>query len=288
MSDLKTVVSINGEYGKRNLTVFDIQNLKGQRQLTKTLPFSPEEAAAAEEAGIETLNVRYNPERPELAADIRKAAPNTFMTFAMPMNVAKSSYEVLSACFDAMELGADSIMCGGWSLDFVKVAAKSGLPVEGHVGLVPRKSTWTGGLKAVGKTFAQAEKLFFELRQLEEVGAWAVEIEVVPKNILNILMKNSNLVVTSIGSGKADIQFLFAEDILGDSKSRYPRHSKQYANLQVMRDRLQLERIIAFKEYINEVKRDTFPSKEHLVQADPGVERRLAELIKKEKELNRE
>ena len=95
MSDLKTVVSINGEYSKRNFTVFDIQSLKGQRQLTKTLPFSPEEAAAAEEAGIETLNVRYNPERPELASDIRKAAPNTFMTFAMPMNVAKSSYCLL-------------------------------------------------------------------------------------------------------------------------------------------------------------------------------------------------
>ena len=61
-----------------------------------------------------------------MAADIRKAAPNTFMTFAMPMNVAKSSYEVLNACFNAMELGADSIMCGGWSLDFVEVAAKSG------------------------------------------------------------------------------------------------------------------------------------------------------------------
>ena len=188
MSDLKTVVSINGEYSKRNLTVFDIQSLKGQRQLTKTLPFSPEEAAAAEEAGIETLNVRYNPERPELASDIRKAAPNTFMTFAMPMNVAKSSYEVLNACFNAMELGADSIMCGGWSLDFVEVAAKSGLPVEGHVGLVPRKSTWTGGLKAVGKTFVQAEQLFLDLRHLEEAGAWAVEIEVVPQNILNVLV----------------------------------------------------------------------------------------------------
>ena len=283
MSDSKTVVSINGEYSKRNFTVFDIQGLKGQRQLTKTLPFSPEEAAAAEEAGIETLNVRYNPERPELAADIRKAAPNTFMTFAMPMNVAKSSYEVLNACFNAMELGADSIMCGGWSLDFIEVAAKSGLPVEGHVGLVPRKSTWTGGLKAVGKTFVQAKQLFLDLRHLEEAGAWAVEVEVVPQNILKILVKNSNLVVTSIGSGKADIQFLFAADILGDSKSGYPRHSKQYANLQGMRDRLQLERITAFKEYINEVKRDTFPSKEYLVQAGPGVERRLVELIEKRK-----
>ena len=204
------------------------------------------------------------------------------MTFAMPMDVAKSSYEVLNACFNAMELGADSIMCGGWSLDFVEVAAKSGLPVEGHVGLVPRKSTWTGGLKAVGKTFVQAKGLFFDLRRLEEAGAWAVEIEVVPENILNVLIKNSNLVVTSIGSGKADIQFLFAEDILGDSKRRHPLHSKQYVNLQVMRDRLQLERVTAFKGYIDEVRSSSFPSKEHLVQAESDVEKRLIELIRNE------
>ena len=84
-----------------------------------------------------------------------------------------------------------------------------------------------------------------------------------------------------MGSGKADSQCLLAADILGDSKNRYPRHSKQYANLQVMRDRLQLERVTAFKGYINEVKSDTFPAKEHLVQADPEVERRLVELIEK-------
>ena len=44
-----------------------------------------------------------------------------------------------------MEMGADSIICGTWSLDFIETVAKAGIPAEGHLGLVPRKSTWTGG-----------------------------------------------------------------------------------------------------------------------------------------------
>ena len=150
---MKKVVLVTGEYAQRNYTVFDIIGLKGKRQLTKTLPFLVEEAEAAEQAGIDTMNIRYNPERPEIAKHLREAAPNTFMSFAMPMQSAKSKTDALKFAFDAMEMGADSIICGTWSLDFIETVAKAGIPAEGHLGLVPRKSTWTGGLRAVGKTF---------------------------------------------------------------------------------------------------------------------------------------
>ena len=75
---------------------------------------------------------------------------------------------------------------------------------------MPRKSTWTGGLKAVGKTKDRILNLYSPIRSLENAGAWAVEVEVVPHNITDILAQNTELVVTSIGSGKADFQFLFA------------------------------------------------------------------------------
>jgi len=103
----KRVVKVNGEYAHRNYTVFDIINLKGVKQLTKTIPFLEEEAKAAEEAGIDTLNIRHDPNRPEISVALRKAAPNTFMSFAMPMQAAKSEYDALKLSFDAMEIGAD-------------------------------------------------------------------------------------------------------------------------------------------------------------------------------------
>lgn len=52
--------------------------------------------------------------------------------------------------------------------------------MQGHGGLVPRKSTWTGGLKAVGKTVADALWVYEEIKAFEMASAWAVEVEVIP------------------------------------------------------------------------------------------------------------
>ena len=193
----KRVVKVTGEYARRNYTVFDIINLKGVKQLTKTIPFLEEEAKAAEEAGIDTLNIRYDPDRPEISVALRKAAPNTFMSFAMPMQAAKSEYDALKLSFDAMEIGADSIICGTWGLNFISAVAHAGIPTEGHLGLVPRRSTWTGGLRAVGKTSAQAIKLYQDLKELEDIGVWAAEIEVIPSDILRILTNKTKIVAVT-------------------------------------------------------------------------------------------
>ena len=59
----------------------------------------------------------------------------------------------------AKENGADAVMTPR-SMDVVEMLAKEDVPVMGHLGLVPRKSTWIGGLRAVGKTADEAYKLF--------------------------------------------------------------------------------------------------------------------------------
>ena len=81
---LKRVMSLGGAYGLRNYTVKDLRGAKGKKTLCETLPFSPDEAAAAEEAGIDTMKVRFDPKQPHLAKAIRDAAPQTFMAFSVP------------------------------------------------------------------------------------------------------------------------------------------------------------------------------------------------------------
>ena len=71
----KKIMTVSGQYSARNYTVADIQSFKGKRQLTKILPFTEEEASAAELSGIDTLNIRHNPERPEISRALRAAAP---------------------------------------------------------------------------------------------------------------------------------------------------------------------------------------------------------------------
>lgn len=268
---LKRVMTLGGAYGTRNYTVKDLRDQKGKRVLVETVPFSVEEAAAAEEAGIDTMKVRFDPRHPQLAADIRKAAPNTFMSFSVPLVAAASETEAVRLAYTAMELGADAIMCQ-WSPRFINAAAEAGVPVQGHAGLVPRKSTWTGGLRAVGKTLEEALWIYREIKRLEEAGAWAVEVEVIPAALLAEISKRTTLVTSSIGAGGGgDIQFLFAEDILGNNRPPYPRHSKQYRELYKMREAMQAERIAGFKEFAADVRSGAFPGPEHVINAPEGL-----------------
>lgn len=277
---LKKTVTFIGEYVEKNFTVFDIQSLKGKRKLSQTLPSTSEEASAAAQSGIDWLNVRYDPQNPKLAEQIRKSAPNTFMTFAMPAKNIPSKEGALRLAFEAMEMGADSIMCSTWSLEFIHALANAGVPAQGHVGLVPRRSTWTGGLRAVGKTFDQSRKVFDDIKALEEVGAWAVEVEVVPSEVLEAITKKTSLITSSIGSGGGgDVQFLFAQDILGDSPNPFPRHSKQYCNLIKTRNEMQELRKKAFSQFNTEVKNGSFPSKEFEVTSTKEELKKLKDYL---------
>ncbi|MFM9939264.1 MAG: 3-methyl-2-oxobutanoate hydroxymethyltransferase [Hyphomicrobiaceae bacterium] len=268
---LKRVMTLGGHYGTRNYTVKDLRDQKGKRVLVETLAFSVEEAAAAEAAGIDTMKVRFDPKSPQSALDIRRAAPNVFMAFSVPLVAAATPAEAVRIGYDAMALGADAIMCQ-WAPRFVEAAAEAGIPVQGHAGLVPRKSTWTGGLRAVGKTLDEALMVYRDIKALENAGAYAVEVEVIPDALLREISKRTRLLTSSIGGGGGgDIQFLFADDILGNNPPPYPRHSKQYRNLYKMKQEMQRERIAGFKEFADEVRSGQFPKSEHIIKAPDGL-----------------
>ena len=103
MDKYKKIVLMTGEYQYRNYTVKDIIDLKGKKILSQTLPFSPREAEAAQEAGIDLMNSRFNYANPELSIKIRKAAPNTFMSFVIPLLSVPTKDDALKHSFKAME-----------------------------------------------------------------------------------------------------------------------------------------------------------------------------------------
>ena len=277
----KKVFSMTGELGLRNYTVRDIIDLKGEKQLTQTLPFFPNEAKAAEDAGIDLMNTRFNYFKQETAIDIRKSASKTFMSFVIPLLSVPTKDDALKHSYKAMELGADGIIFQG-SLNHIEALSNAGIPVQGHIGLVPRKSTWTGGIRAVGKTLDEAKALFQNLKDLENAGAWAVECEVIPSRLMRELSSRTSLVTISIGSGNGgDVQFLFAEDILGASEGPFPRHSKQYCNLFKEVQRIQKIRVNAFKDFIDDVNSDIFPSNNFEVEVTEEFVERFCNYLDK-------
>ena len=258
----KRVFSINNDLGYRNYTVRDIIELKGKKKLTQVRVTNTEEAAAAEEAGIDLLLTGPGPE----FSKIRKAAAKTFMTVGVPFIQNPSKREATKKAFEIIEAGADSLMCQNWNLDWMKHLSKFRIPFQSHVGFIPRRTTWIGSIRSFGKKANEALELFKDIKDIEETGAWGIEVELVPQNILAEITKMTSLVTISIGSGNAaDAQFLFAEDILGQSEIQFPRHAKKYANFEKLMQKIQNERINAFREFNSEVKKNKFPSKKNLI-----------------------
>src|SRR5258708_40329779 len=110
------------------------------------------------------------------------------------------------------------------------------------------------------------------MKRLEDAGAYAAELELVPHKLASYLCRNTSLFLMSLGSGSGcDSQFLFSDDILGDYDERIPRHAKAYRNFLNEYKRLQDERIAAFREFAHDVRNGTFPDASHLAAMDDAV-----------------
>jgi 3-methyl-2-oxobutanoate hydroxymethyltransferase len=160
--------------------------------------------------------------------------------------------------------GGDCVYCAA-SIDTIGRLAAEGIPVISHVGLIPSKATWTGGFKAVGKTAASALGVYNHVKQLEAAGAIGAELEVVPERVAREISRRTSLIMLSMGSGGGDAQYLFAEDVLGYTRGHRPRHAKVYRNFRAEYERLQNERVAAFKEFRRDVDTGVYPAAEHLV-----------------------
>jgi 3-methyl-2-oxobutanoate hydroxymethyltransferase len=122
-------------------------------------------------------------------------------------------------------------------------------------------------MKAVAKTAQGARALLEEVRAYESAGAFALEIEVVPVEVAAEISHRVEILLWSMGAGVGcDAQYLFAEDVLGTNRGHMPRHSKVYRNFAAEFDRLQTERISAFREYVADVASGAYPEDKHLVK----------------------
>ena len=259
----KKVYSLAHVPGYRNYTVRDLLELKGKKKLTQIHVLTPEEASAAEEAGIDLI---ICPGSSKLK-DIREAAPNTFLTCGVSY-MHESKEAIVKKCFEYLQLGVDSIHTNSWNINYVKYVSEFNIPLQGHVGFVPMKSTWTGGVKPFGKNTDEAIKIFNDIKELETIGVWAIEIECIPEDILREITKRTSSLTISIGSGiAADVQFLFGEDILGynQSSKETPKHAKKYRDFNKVYQNLQKERIKVLKQFNKDAKKINFAKKNNIV-----------------------
>lgn len=250
------------------LTVKDLLDARGTHQFAMLRVETLEEAEAAEKAGVELLSI---PPAMLLDRQFRDAAPNAFAFPGDNFYEIGDTADFLKWAFPLYKAGADGFYCSG-SLQTVKAMADHGLPVCGHVGLIPSKRTWTGGFKAVGKTLDSAKLVYQQCRALEAAGAFAVEIEVVPHSITAAIAAKTGLFLISMGAGPAGhAQYLFSDDVLGQTTGHVPRHAKRYADFASEYARLQQMRIAAMTAFADDVHQGAYPAPQYMVDSDADV-----------------
>ena len=226
---------------------------KGKLQLTEVTCNDGKQAANAATAGIDTIITRA-----DTLEEVRAAAPNTFVTAALVLTDHPTENDVLEGAMRAMDKGADALYTTR-SLRTISMLAELDFPVMSHVGLVPPYSTWIGGLRAYGTTADEAMTLWKRFRDMENAGAFAVEVELVPQQVLEEINKQTSLITFSIGSGSGgDVTFLFSEDICGETENP-PRHAHAYGNVLRLQRQIQEERVAALHQFQNAVRDRSFP-----------------------------
>ena len=240
---------------RKKLTVYDYLRCKGKRQLSVLFVHSADEAMAAEEAGIDMICTSHDAPQygiynsfDELKR-IREAAPSCFMQSGGAVNVA-SEYEAMKLAHKYLEVGADVVYGGTWSYKWIRALRDENIPINSHVGLVPGKASWIGGFRAIGKTADEAAGVLQHTLELQEAGVIGVELEVVPPKVASIITKKVKIMTLSMGSGSGcDGQYLFANDVLGYTQGHIPRHARIYKDFKKEFERLQVQRIEAFKSF---------------------------------------
>ncbi len=156
------------------------------------------------------------------------------------------------------EADADAVKIEGGTMraELIEALVTNGIPVLGHIGLMPQSIKEMGGYKVQGKTSEQARQLMDDAMAVEQAGAFAMVLECVPAELGETLSKALTIPTIGIGAGAGcDGQVLVFTDLLGISGKPVPKFVKKYADLNSVITE-------ALSSYRNEVEAGSFPATE--------------------------
>ena len=178
-----------------------------------------------------------------------------------------SAYEAVTNAIQIMKIThADALKLEGGEevIDSVKKIIASGIPVMGHLGLMPQSINKYGTYAVRGKSDEEAEKLLRDAHMLEDAGCFALVLEKIPAALAERVSKELTIPVIGIGAGgNVDGQVLVVADMLGMTNGFSPRFLRRYADLHTVMTN-------AISQYVEDVKHCDFPN-DH-VQAGECIE----------------
>jgi 3-methyl-2-oxobutanoate hydroxymethyltransferase len=193
---------------------------------------------------------------------VRRGAPNVFLIGDMPYMSYQPSVEtaIRNAGRFMAEAGCDAIKLEGGAemADRISGIVRAGISAIGHLGLTPQSVSALGGFRVQGKGALQAKKIVDDAKALEQAGAFAILLEMVPDRLCQLITERAeNCIIMSLGSGPhAHGQLLIYHDMFG----LYPRFKPRMAKVFGEAGKVILE---GLQKYVQEVSDQTFPAPEN-------------------------
>lgn len=160
------------------------------------------------------------------------------------------------------ETGCNAIKLEGGAemAETVDFLTQRGIPVLGHVGLMPQLVNTTGGYRSLGRNEKETAKIRRDAKAIDDAGAFAIVVEGTVEPLAREISAELRAPTIGIGASPAcDGQILVSDDMLGIFNDFKPRFVKHFAELAPQMSK-------AFEQYAEEVKARTFPGIEHTFQ----------------------
>jgi 3-methyl-2-oxobutanoate hydroxymethyltransferase len=215
------------------------------------------------------------------AQAVRRGTPNAWLIGDMPYMTYQPSVEtaIRNAGRFMAEAACDAIKLEGGAemADRLAGIVAAGIPAMGHLGLTPQSVSALGGFRVQGRGALQAKKIMDDAKALEEAGAFAILLEMVPDRVCQLITEQArDCFIISLGSGPdAHGQLLIYHDMVGLYPRFKPRMAKVYADAgQVILNGL--------KQYVEEVTDKSFPQPENWFSMKDEEYQELRQLLDKE------
>ena len=204
---------------------------------------------------------------------VARGAKNSFIIADMPfMSYNLSVEQGLENAGKMIATGANAVKLEGCNEHILKLVSRcveSGIPVLAHLGFTPQLMNTLGGYKIQGKTADAIEKILESAKKLQDAGAFAVVLELVPAESAKYITENLEIPTIGIGAGvDCDGQIVVTDDILGKFTDFAPKFVKKFANLHdIVLD--------SVRQYSKEVKDLEFPSKKESFELNESEKEKL-------------
>ena len=187
---------------------------------------------------------------------VKNAKTNSLIVTDLPINSYENEDSAITNSKRLVEAGAHAVKLeGGKEIGkIIKAVVDSGIPVMGHLGLLPQTAE---KYSVQAKKSEDAVDLLQDAKKLEESGVFSIVFEMVTSDVAKIITKSVKVPTIGIGSGiNCDGQVLVVHDMLGMFEKIKPKFAKRYLNLsEEIRN--------AINSYVKDVKEEKFPSQEH-------------------------